>query len=243
MNIDGLKHLKESKVRDSAGVEGDDDLNPMVEVFRAGVLVALIVAPHVDRDQGLHACRIAAVGFSADKISMVMDAHMASAPVNPKTGKEWGPGEMQRACHEDGACAVGLITDCLLVMDAYRTGRIVQSTLPYHVHAEAKTVRWVVDEHVGTLDTDTPNNELQGIVPDAVRDAFTKPQIIDSMRAELGLGVEHFGLTEEQARIHCDCAMAKLLGSEDYQVALVPATDEAAEIIARSMDSDEAVNR
>lgn len=237
MNVDGIKKLKEHRVAEGQGVEGDDDLTPMVEVFRGEDLVAMIVAPQVDRDQGLDAARMAAVGFSADKISMVLDAHVSSSPINPKTGEEWGPGEMQRACHEDGACQVGLITDTLIIIDHYRSGRHREEMLPYHVHADDKTVHWVGADSADlprVIDTDNEGEGVDGIIPNAIFDAFKEPVLFDVMKQQLGL--EAFHLTEEQARVHCDCAMAKILGQQGFQVALVPTSEEAVTIIQSSME-------
>jgi hypothetical protein len=103
------KLIRETKEATVARSPQDDpgDMCPAALFERDGVFVAAGNAPEVDRDMGLELARVGIRGFAADAIIWAADAHAANSPINPATGEEWGPGGMQNACDNEGACAVG----------------------------------------------------------------------------------------------------------------------------------------
>lgn len=151
----------------------DGDMAPVIDAYRDGKALVRVVAPEVDRDQALGAAMTLATGVRADELWLILDSHMTNQPVNPATGAGWAPGEMQNAC-EAGACQIGLVTDALLLLGCFRSGRMEVSALPYHVHKTQKQVVWVDPQ---TLTTSSA--EMDGVVPDSIRSAFAAPYMID----------------------------------------------------------------
>lgn len=106
-----------------------------------------------------------------DRLVVSLDAHVSSGPINPATGQEWGPGEMQRACDEDGACSLGVITDTI-VTNEFRsdgTAQMVERLYHVHEHETGGTIGWVRTESV---DERQEGTALQGRIVDALRAAM-----------------------------------------------------------------------
>lgn len=226
--------MKEGAVKDSK--RSTDDIVPTIFAWRDDKMVALIMPDQIDRDKGLHAVLLAAAGLSADVVTLTNDAHVTQSMTNPRTGERWGPGEMQQACDEDGACDVGLITDTLWTAAIGRDGAIVGHNAPYHVHKGKHTMTWVKNDQA--MDERNTANRLTGIVPDAMREAMTAPQLADDIHADLDatfVGTV-FG-DAAKARVHLDCIIAKMLIEDGYTCVLMAENEEAARIIDRSMAS------
>lgn len=197
--ITRFRKLKESAVEDMEE-RGTDDIQPLIEVWRDGEPILFIMCPNVDRDEGLDAAYYSIRGLAADRIVMMLDAHVTKNMTNPKTGEPWGPGEMQAACDDDGACDIGLITDCLVVNDVSRDGNFTMHTLPYHVNKDAKEVHWQQEgEHERTMKEDD-ESKLEGLIPSVLRDAFSKPTFFEEYTKEVGLSPEEEGLTKVEAQ-------------------------------------------
>lgn len=167
-NMDRFRGMKEEAARDMDRL-GTDDVPGVVEIWRDGDPLLLIISPQIDRDLVLDAAYFAIPAFAADRAIVMLDAHFSTEPTNPKTGKPWEQGEMQKACDEDGACSLGIITDCLLINDV-TADSYKMATLPYHVNKEAKQVHWQDDkDSFQELDEGAT---VTGRVPDTLRAAF-----------------------------------------------------------------------
>lgn len=197
-NLSRFRSLKEQAVADMED-RGTDDIQPLIEVWRDGEPILFIMCPNVDRDEGLDAAYYSIRGLAADRIVMMLDAHVTKNMTNPKTGKPWGPGEMQAACDDDGACNLGLITDCLVINDVSRDGNFTMHTLPYHVNKDAKEVHWQEGENEHTMKEDD-ESKLEGLIPNVLRDAFAKPTFFDEYSKQIGLSPEEAGLSKVEAQ-------------------------------------------
>jgi hypothetical protein len=152
----------------------NDDLAPIVHAHRNDQTLAIIGCQVVSRDMGLYACAAAAQGLGADELWLVTDAHMSHSGVDAQ-GEPWAPGGMQQACDNDGACALGLITDCINVAGVERSGRHWMLVLPYHVHKTERTVRWVDDDTLFMDDAVDPEAHVGGYLFDCMDQCFATP--------------------------------------------------------------------
>jgi hypothetical protein len=184
--LNRFRELKET-FASQAPMTGTDDMPGVVEVWRDGQPLVMIVTPEVNRDQALEAAWFSAQAFEADRIIVVMDAHLSPIMENPTTGQPWGPGEMSKACHDDGLCGTNVITDCLIVNDVHRDGAYAMHTLTYHVDEAARQkgdapvgVHWQPDgdDYSFSTDGDGKMTALEGLVPDALREAFKQDQLV-----------------------------------------------------------------
>jgi hypothetical protein len=184
---------------------GDRDISPQLEAWRDGNLVAAVICPEVDKTLALTAATVAAPGFGTDALTLTFDAHVAASPINPATGQPWAPGEMQRACDEEGACDLGVITDCLVTLLVHRDGAMASWTRKYRVDKAAGQVHWIdpVDKH-----TDRGGMELVGLVPDELRESLALPSLwpIIAPRAAA------LGLSAAEIRARLDNATAEAIG-------------------------------
>lgn len=182
------RDVKEEHVRKLIG--GTGDIPPMVFFERAGAIVATAVAPEVDRDQGLAIAEIGIPGFAADAVTWVADTHMAKTPTNPATGKPWGPNEMQNACDNDGACAVGVLQDALLLVRVERHLGMRTTHLPYDVDKAKRATTW----H-DVVEFDAKGMDVQGLIPETLREAFAERTTRAALIAQNALPI---GLPERQ---------------------------------------------
>lgn len=162
---DLFRRLKEERVAGAA--EGDHgDIEPVLWVYRNGGRVASLTAP-AGRDMMLAAALLAVPGFGADELFMVVDAHVASLALDPRTGLPWAPGAMQQFCDDERGCDLGVIVDCLAVTRTTRTGDVELVLAPYRIRPEARSVAWAE-----TPDTSGSDLTTGGLVADHLRLAF-----------------------------------------------------------------------
>lgn len=209
-DLDRFRIMKEGAVADMDD-RGTDDLDGLVEVWRDGEPIVFIVTP-IDRDKALDAAHFAVRGFRADRIIVSLDSHYTTQANNPSTGKPWGPGEMQKACDEDGACSLGIITDAL-VINTVTKDSLTMYTLPYHVDKDAKQVHWQRNE-----DTDSEGATLEGLVPDVLRAAFQGRPLIDEFIEDTGIDPIGMEPDPKKRQIAEDAAIIFRLAAEGYGV-------------------------
>lgn len=181
--IDQAKRVKEGTVADYDGTDQTtDDISPAVHV--AGEtpfpFEIMAIAPQIDRDQGLAIAHILVSTCQPDYVTFMADAHVAVNSINPATGKQWGPGEMQAACDVDGACAVGVLDDCLVFHTLWADGRARIENHRYTVTKGkgkgASTIRWsgyTGTEDVMVIDTAEGNGTVSGLVGDQLKAAYS----------------------------------------------------------------------
>ena len=234
------RRLKEAQVRDTHDpARGATDISPVVQGWRGSQPVVLLAPARVNRDDALHAARLAAVGFGCDVLSFTADGWQAADPArNPTTGKPWGPGEMQRAAEEEGALEAGWITEALTVNVVNRAGDVLGAALPYRVDQRVSALgitsyalQW------GQQPALSPKNGWGGLVVDYLVEFMNEPPV-DALMAQAGLpSGESFGLSDEEARAHIDCAVVKTLRRSGFQGALMLLADSPvrASVIERSL--------
>lgn len=193
------------------GNDDNSDLLPSVTVLRGGEMVAAILAPQVDRDLALDAAWLAIPGYSADEVILTVDCHFSTSVDNPRTGKPWGPHEMQNFC-EEGGCDAGLITDTLWVQRQHRDGRSWYANVPYHVHSKPPGVVWV-----DPVEYQGAEAQLSGRIPEVLHMAFEKKKtLIDLIAAQPETAA--FDMPADKARIHTDCAVSQILTDRGFFV-------------------------
>lgn len=215
---------------------GTSDMAPMIEGYRDGELIALVQCLQISRDDALTVLPVLVGGLALDAIVLCLDSHYSQEPINPATGEAWKPGEMQKACDEDGACSTGVITDCLMVMEHHRDGFYRQAAIPYHEDKDAKLVHWHDPELLFESDNEDTAEEVSGIIMDHVEAAFR----IEPLTVELANSLEHapsLDGTEEEQRVKLDCTISKLiLAGEGHVIMLNGRSEVARSIIAESFD-------
>lgn len=202
---------------------------------RHGVLVEVICG-EVNRDEGLQAA-YALAAMDCIAVAVTFDAHMTSAEVNPRTGKPWGPGEMQGLCDGEGACDTGLLTDCLTTTAVFATGKVAGYNHSYHVHEGKREIAWVNDgEGIGDGDDGV---KLGGYVVDTLKrvmvEGRTRSALLMSGAAAKLAGVQ----MPVEARAHRDAALLGMLAENGGLIRVAPAMAENKReraIIQRVMD-------
>lgn len=208
------RKVKEDAVESATTREGTF-IRPAVLGYRGDEPVILLLSEQVDRDQGLAAVRLAAMGFGCDAVALVTDSWHASTMTNPTTGKVWGPGEMQVAVEQHNGIERGWITEDLMTMVVNRAGdqsfgldgfRIEQ--VGYGARTRHFRIEWVATEWDG-IEPD----KLDGKVPSALVRAMMETPL-DVLSQQAGIDPADHGLTDHvEIRAHMDCAVVRVMNA------------------------------
>lgn len=109
---------------------------PIIIVIRGGLPVAHITPQMSVTDPGETLqliATVAAAGFGADEIAVIMDSYVAHTPLNPLTGGEWGPGDMQRLAEHHNGVARGWVKDALSFSAVTRSGEMFMASMKYDI--------------------------------------------------------------------------------------------------------------
>lgn len=207
------RQVKEAAVENATTREGTF-IRPSVLGYRGNEPVILLISEQVDRDQGLAAVRLAAMGFGCDAVALVTDSWHASTMTNPLTGKVWGPGEMQVAVEQHDGIERGWITEDLTTLVVNRAGdqsfgmdgfRIEQ--VGYGARTRHFRIEWVPTEWDGV-----EADKLDGKVPNALVRAMMETPL-DVLAAKAGLSPADFDLDHVEGRAHMDCAVVRVMNA------------------------------
>lgn len=139
MWVDLAKHHKQMWLE----IMQTGDMNPTVVGLRDGKPQLLVIAPQLDKHQGLQAINIMRKGMGIDEVMMITDGHTILTEGKSEeeckrlyekyVGK---PGSMQAACDEEGACDLGEIADTLCVHYLDKDERFSMASYPYFYHGK-----------------------------------------------------------------------------------------------------------
>lgn len=188
--MDRFKAMRENSYAewlvDPDGHHERGDLMPVVTIFN-GEFPTLTMFTS-SRDEALWAAGVAMMGFHGDELVLCIDAHLTRAD-NLDNPPE--PGELQRRCHEEGACETGEITDCLVVhvMRAPDDGEMLIAEY-----------RLGTTELIWGEEHETPVTKLSGIIVDGLRHAFKMAEldIVEVMQNELGISPADCNIFENE---------------------------------------------
>lgn len=205
---------KEGQVRRARGLVGERELPFTVVTWRGDQAIAVGRTADCNRDDSLHLARMAAGGFDADSLVLVVDAYMRWDPkgapdagLNPLTGEEWAPGEMQHAVENHGALEKGWLRESLWLTAVNRAGDAMGLGLPYVV--TKKHVEWDPPQTMSTED----GAVLMGHVPDTLRRIMRQPTFSSMINAwELKNG--SFGIEEEERRATQDAMTVQFIAAQ-----------------------------
>lgn len=178
------------------------DITPVITFYRDGEKIAIFMAARVNKHDAIAAVQIGVSMLDADEVTVSMDTHISNVTINPATGEQWKTGEMQKACDEDGACSIGIITDTILTL---LLGRDIPTSMlnrKYHVNEEKGEVHWIDPWDF------YPAGDMTGYVVESMADAFT----------ERGMPPFPFpnppeGMTETEHRVHRNITGLRLLAT------------------------------
>lgn len=218
-------------LKESGCAEDDHfDINPIVSFFDdKEELVATVMCR--GRNGALAAARIGAVPMRAAFLVAHFDAHITNAPINPSTGREWGPGEMQAACDTEDACATGLLSDCIVSQAAFPDGHVEMLTRRYGGHEKAGNLHWDEPEHAVE---DGDRFRCQGVIADGLRAALVDKNNLTSVFAKTAADN---GLDDETAYWHQVCAAIKcMIGTGAVGAMMLnPPSKAAQDLVERSL--------
>lgn len=200
MNLDEQILLSKKAKETWLPIDDRGDIPPVIFIEKDGKQLCQVFAPEVNRDLGLMAAELLKMGFDPDTMVILMDAHFAEGKgkmTEEEFAKKFPPGSMQKMCDEQGACELGLITDCILSLQISRDGKIRQATIPYSYHGKGTPFRWfedrisVFDENNGQPGDDD-DKKMEGLIPDALREIMAAPAamqhpVFQQMASSLGL--------------------------------------------------------
>jgi hypothetical protein len=157
---------------------------PVVMAERDGEILAIAIAPQVNKHLGFAAARVLRAGFDADHIIGCFDMLCAQIDAKGLTEEEWikkykrqwPAGSMQRFREETGEYDLGLVRDTINSIRVNREGVTHSISTPYRHYGKGTAFSWI-DDAADDLNT---YKEFQGDVPDALVAAMQlRPQTDD----------------------------------------------------------------
>lgn len=194
------------------------DLPPTIIAERNGEVFVIVVASEIDKELAFHASHMLRHGAGADSLVLIFDAHFRS--IDPDKGdeflKNYKHGDMQRACDEEGACELGIISDCLICHRINDKGEISMKILPYSYHGKGTTFKWTdADPRY-----ETEGVKFDGVVPDVLRKIMSGRSRRDTFFENQGLmqtAKDHgFGFDEERIFYHIARATFQVLREKGF---------------------------
>jgi hypothetical protein len=213
---DWIQMVKEQKML-WVKEQKNPDQNPTVFVERKGIIRAIIVAPQLDKWQGLHAAKVCRVGFGADALTLVFDAHVAHGkPGESKEdfAKQFPPGSMQRMCDEEGACKTRKITDCMICHRITADGHLQMVTLPYFYDEKYQGEFHWLDDEIMKMDTKEEGVGLEGTIPENLKAIMAQPTLLEI--PEMNAQREFMQLEPERALYHGGRAIMTILNQMGF---------------------------
>lgn len=212
----------------------EGDIYPTVILLddATGRVIGRVMATEMDKWLGLKAAALLFQALRPNALVLLFDAHMTLPnPDDPDPERWQEPGSMQRACDEEGACARGLLTDCVTVHLANTNGELNMVTLAYDYHGKGTPFRWTPEHDRVILDQLFPEDpeqgtHAQGNIPNTLRKIFS--QETPARVQELFQWGRQMGLDAEQIRYHTTKAVLDRLSSVGYftKLYLDPPYDE-----------------
>jgi len=137
-------HIRAAKITLEAVLGLGAGFAPMIMVMRGGETVVNICPPTGDGQTIYQVAQIAADGYWADEILMVIDTYAAHELINPYTFQPWRRGEMEDLAVNHRGVERGWVRDAIMLLFVSRSGKPEMFTLPYR-RAEGG-VTWLEDE-------------------------------------------------------------------------------------------------
>lgn len=218
--IDLIKTQKDLFVK---GTERGD-IPPMVIPERNGEILAVVFAPEIDKELGYQAASMCNAGFSPDFLTVVFDSHVSSqSKVEGQTleeaekefAKKFPPGSMQKMCDEEGACDLGVITDCLSCFKINKNGDVIFATLPYSYHgkADGRPFQWLPEKNM-IINDKISDKQISGTIVRTLREIMKDGSIFEVFPELKKMGFED----EERNLFHSSRAMISLLNATNFIV-------------------------
>ena len=187
------------------------DVLPTVIAERNGEVFAIVVAPNVDKEMALRASTILRQG-GADALTLILDAHVRH--VNSKDGdeflKNYKHGDMQRACDEEGACSLGIISDCLICQRIDSSGKVTLRILPYDYHGQGTEFKWKEE-------TEQPEGvQYDGYIVETLRSIMNHQSLADN--EEILKEGKEIGYSQDRILYHAQRAVFNVLTANQYYV-------------------------
>jgi hypothetical protein len=206
-------YLEMAKFHKQKWVESTErgDMPPTVIGIRDGVPKVMTVANQIDKHLGIFALKVLRQAFVVDECLLINDTHMmltkgkSEEEIQRLAAKYVGkPGSMQKACDEEGACALGEIADaiCILHYSLANPKKMSMYSYPYDYHGKEGGVEfhWMpqYDEEmvdcdlnsnitVSTVNDKKTGSGLGGFVPESIHFAMNLPSIKDTPLGQMFL--------------------------------------------------------
>jgi len=188
------------------------DLPPTIIAERNGEVFAIVIASDIDKELALKASDILRHGAGADSLVLILDAHVRTMDKDGEDEflKNYKHGDMQRACDEEGACELGLISDCLVCHRIDKDGKIDCTVMTYSYHGEGTEFKWTDEGEKYPKDM----TGVGGYIPDVLREIMAKPTFTENDKL-MKTAREH-GFEEERIFYHTARATFQLLMENGY---------------------------
>lgn len=228
MTIDTTTTAVRSHARGAKEAQPDESVHSLLVVRDNRVVVRLRSG---DVGAVLDAAGIAASGYRADALAVVVEGVMPLVDTNPVTGAAWDSGEAEEVWRDHDGAAHGWVTETQIIATALRAGETGEEA--WALRVEDGTVRW--GENTLSLSPTGLSDELAARLQKPVADPARVPDPGDLLTPGFAGDAENGPfLPEAQGaqRLDAGCTLmlANRLGDAGDIVVFADSEDHAADL-------------
>jgi D-Tyr-tRNAtyr deacylase len=191
---------------------------PTVLVKKDDRILAVIIAPQIDKNAGLQAAAMCHAGFDPDSLTIILDAHVYKMPIpDGKTKEEikeeykkkFPPGAMQKMFKEGN----GEIVECIICCTVDRGGETTMNVLPYNHDKGKDEFQWLENDVI----KNNIFNDADGYIPNNIRNIMAQPSLLEQTKMkQLAVLLDY---SPERARFHTARVFLAMLSRKGFLVA------------------------
>lgn len=190
---------------------------PTVLVEKDNVVCAVVIAPQIDKELGLHAADLCQVGFDPDFLTVLFDAHVYTQKMQKGQDIDEAEKEMNKKLKDLRLNkSFQDFSDCIICCRIGRDLDIDINIYPYQYDEKTSVFEWLefdLEHECATALKDT-----SGYIPTSLKKIMSQKSFFEQHPDALEKARNFFGFSDERTRFHVARTFMGLLVAEDFAI-------------------------
>ena len=194
---------------------------PTVLVEKDDHVCAIVIAPQIDKELGLHAANLCKAGFDPDFLTVLFDANIVTQKIQEGQSIEEAEKAVKEklkssdlGMEEKFASDLGF-SDCIICCRIGRDLKVDTTIYPYRYDEKTSVFEWVEVEGDNRLIENL--KDTSGYIPTSLKDIMSQKPFFEQHPDALETA-KNFGFSDERAKFHIARTFMGLLVSEDFSI-------------------------